>query len=314
PRPLRADEGRRLSPPAPAPPPILNPRTLGWLSAAGVVCVWSGWVVVSRLGVVQTLSIYDMVMLRVAVATFAVSPFIWRFWPRQLKLWQVALLSCGQGAPYLVLAFGGLQFAPANHAGIMMNGTLPVFAAVLGWVWLRDRPDGWRVAGMAVILGGCVLIGRDEASVGVGPDAWIGHLMFLGAALFVAINLIATKAWQLTAMQAMVCIPTLNLVWYGPAYWAFAPKALAEAPWSEIILQGAYQGLGPSLLGVVMFTTAIRAIGTQPTAAMMALVPGTAAVLAIPVLGEWPSGLAWAGLALTTGGILLSAGWRPGRR
>ena len=36
----------------------------GWLAAFGVLLIWSGWVVISRLGVVQTLTIYDMVALR----------------------------------------------------------------------------------------------------------------------------------------------------------------------------------------------------------------------------------------------------------
>jgi drug/metabolite transporter (DMT)-like permease len=287
---------------------------IGWLAAFGVVVIWSGWVVVSRLGVVQTLTIYDMVALRFAVASVAVAPFVWRYWPRKLRWWQVAVISCGQGAPYLLLAFGGLQLAPASHAGIMMNGTLPVFAAGIGWVWLKDRPDRWRIAGMAVILTGCGLIGWDQDSVGVAPDAWIGHLMFLASALFVAVNLIGTKAWQLTAMQAMVCIPTVNLLWFGPLYLAFLPKAVNAAPWSEILLQGAYQGFGPSLLAVLFFTTAIRSIGTSPTAAMMAMVPGMATLIAIPVLGEWPSAQAWAGLILATGGILLAAGWRPIKR
>jgi len=83
------------------------------------------------------------------------------------------------------------------------------------------------------------------------------------------------------------------------------------APWSEIVLQGAYQGLGPSVLAVLLFTTAVRTIGPSATAAMMAMVPGMVALVAIPVLGEWPSLLAWAGLFLATGGILLAAGWRP---
>jgi drug/metabolite transporter (DMT)-like permease len=287
---------------------------IGWLAAFGVVVIWSGWVVVSRLGVVQTLTIYDMVALRFAVASVAVAPFVWRYWPRKLRWWQVAVISCGQGAPYLLLAFGGLQLAPASHAGIMMNGTLPVFAAGLGWVWLKDRPDHWRIAGMAVILTGCGLIGWDQDSVGVAPDAWIGHLMFMASALFVAVNLIGTKAWQLTAIQAMVCIPTVNLLWFGPLYLAFLPKAVNAAPWSEILLQGAYQGFGPSLLAVLFFTTAIRSIGPSPTAAMMAMVPGMAALIAIPVLGEWPSAIAWTGLIIATGGILLAAGWRPVKR
>jgi len=291
-----------------------EPRPLiGWLAAFGVVVLWSGWVVVSRLGVVQTLTIYDMAALRFLVAAVAVAPFLMRHWPRQLIWWQVALFSFGQGVPYVLLAFGGMRFAPASHAGIMMNGTLPILAAVLGWLWLKEVPDRWRITGMAVILVGCALIGWDRESVGVGPDAWIGHLMFIAAVSLVAVNLIGTKVWGLTAMQAMVCIPTVNFVWFLPLYLAFLPKGMATAAWSEILLQGAYQGLGPSILGVVCFTTAIRTIGTAPTAAMMALVPGMAALIAIPVLGEWPSGLAWTGLVLATAGILLSAGRKPAK-
>jgi len=286
----------------------------GWLAAAGVVFIWSGWVVVSRLGVVQTLTIHDMVMLRFVVASVAVAPFVWRFWPRHLRWWQVLLISFGQGAPYLLLTFAGLQFAPASHAGTMINGTLPVFAAILGWVWLKDRPGRWRVAGMSVILVGCVLIGWDRGTVGTAPDVWIGHLMFVLASVFVAINMVGTKVWQLTPMQAIVSIPTINLFWFGPLYLAFLPKAIDAAPWSEIVLQGAYQGLGPSVVAALLFTAAIRSIGPTSTAAMMAMVPGMVALLAIPVLGEWPSALAWAGLLLASGGILLAAGWRPGRR
>ena len=294
--------------------PDVSRPLLGWLAAFGVVIIWSGWVVVSRFGVTQTLTIYDMVALRFVVATLAVAPFVWRYWPRQLRWWQIALISCGQGVPYLLLAFGGFQFAPASHAGIMMNGTLPVLAAVLGWIWLKDRPDRWKVFGMAVILIGCGLIGWDRDSVGVAPDAWIGHLLFVGSALFIAINMIGTRAWQLTPMQAMVCIPTVNLAWFGPLYLAALPKSVEAAPWSEIILQGAYQGLGPSVAAVLLFTTAVRTIGSSATAATMAMVPGVAALIAIPVLDEWPSLFAWAGLLLATGGIILAAGWRPVRR
>ncbi|MEM9472347.1 MAG: EamA family transporter, partial [Pseudomonadota bacterium] len=62
----------------------LSRPLIGWFAAFGVVFIWSGWVVVSRLGVVQTLTIYDMVTLRFVVATIAVAPFAWRYWPRQL--------------------------------------------------------------------------------------------------------------------------------------------------------------------------------------------------------------------------------------
>jgi len=286
---------------------------VGWLAAFTVLFVWSGWVVVSRLGVAQTLTIYDMAALRFAVASVAVAPVVWRFWPRGLGAWKIAVLSCGPGVPYVLLAFFGMEFAPASHAGILMNGTLPVLAALIGWWWLKEAPTRWKVAGMAIILCGSVLIAWDRSSGGVGPDVWIGHLSFVASAALLAAYMVAAKAWHLTPMQALALIPVANLLWYGPIYLLFLPKAIDRAAWSEILLQGLYQGLGPAIVGVLCFTIAIRAIGATATAAVMAGVPGAAAILAIPIIGEWPSPLAWAGLGLATAGILLTAGWTPRR-
>lgn len=288
------------------------PNLAGWSAAFGVLFVWSGWVVVSRLGVINTLTVHDMAALRFAVASLAVAPLVWRFWPRQLAWWKIGLLGCGPGVPYVLFAFTGMQYAPASHAGILINGTLPIFVAVVAWAWLRERATSWQAAGMAVILGGCLMIGWDRATAGAGETAWIGHLLFLGSAATLGAYMVATRAWGITAMQALVAVPIANLVWFGPLYLFFLPKAIDRAGWDEILLQGLYQGLGPSLLGVVLFTAALRAIGSMRTAAVMAGVPAVAALLAIPVLGEWPSPQAWLGLALTTGGILLTAGWRPG--
>jgi drug/metabolite transporter (DMT)-like permease len=64
------------------------------------------------------------------------------------------------------------------------------------------------------------------------------------------------------------------------------------------------------VLAVLLFTTAVRTIGPSPTAAMMALVPGMASLLAIPVLGETPSLLAVTGLVIVSAGIALAAGMR----
>ncbi|MAH83200.1 MAG: hypothetical protein CBB68_02405 [Rhodospirillaceae bacterium TMED8] len=285
---------------------LVQCRLTGWLCAVGVVVVWSGWLVVSRLGVVQNLTIYDLMMLRFSFALGAVTPLLWRYWPRHLKWWQIALFSVGQGVPYLGLAFGGFQFAPASHAGVMMNGTLPIIVALIGWVWLKEKPILSQIFGMVIILLGCGLIALDRGVRGVEHDVWIGHLMFIGASSFVAFNLVFTKVWNLTALQAVVLMPSVNLAWFGPIYLAVLPSALREAQWQEIVLQGIYQGFGPSFVGVFLFTTAIRVIGTASTAAVMALVPAMAALIAIPVLNEWPSSFVWVGIAVVTAGIVLA--------
>jgi drug/metabolite transporter (DMT)-like permease len=213
------------------------------------VLIWSGWVVISRLGVFQTLNSYDIMALRFGVASVAVAPFVWRFWPRQLKWWQLAFIACGQGIPYLLFAFGGFQFAPAAHAGIIMNGFLPVLAAMIGWVWLKEAPGSWRAVGIAIIVAGCVLTSWDTASAGVGPDAWKGHLLFVAAACMVAAYMVATKAWELRPRQAMVCIPVINLVAFMPVYALLLPKGIYRADWSENADAGPVSGAGTECAG-----------------------------------------------------------------
>jgi drug/metabolite transporter (DMT)-like permease len=190
-----------------------------------------------------------MATLRFLVATVVVSPIIWRYWPRGLAWWKIVVLSCGPGVPYVLFAFLGMKFAPASHAGILMNGTLPILAALIGWSWLKDAPTRWKAFGMGIILCGSLLIGWDRTSVGVGPEAWIGHLCFLASAGLMAAYMAAAKVWRLAPMQALASIPLVNLAWFGPVYLIFLPKAIDRAEWSEILFQGLYQGLGPGILG-----------------------------------------------------------------
>ena len=276
-----------------------------------MLLLWSAWVVISRLGVVQSLTIYDIAAARFLVTSVAVLPLLVRYWPRDLALWKIACLSAGPGVPYALLAFAGMQFAPASHAGILINGTMPIFAALIGWIWLKSHPGLWKASGMAVILSGCALIGWSSGADDVADNAWIGHLLLAGAALAFAGYLTATKAWGVDPMQALVSIPLVNLAWFGPVYLWLLPKEIGTAPMSEILTQGLFQGLGPGILGVLCFTTAVRTIGPIPTATVLAGAPALAALIAIPVLDEWPDATVGAGIALATAGILLAAGWTP---
>lgn len=264
--------------------------------------------VISRYGVTQSLTIYDIAALRFFVAIVAVSPFLLKFWPRQIAAWKLVILSVCPGVPFLLIAFAGMQFAPASHAGILLNGTLPVFAAGIAWICLRQAPDRSKMIGMGVILVGCLLIGWDNGTGGLGPDAWIGHLLFILASLLLAAYMVITKLWNVAPMQALVVVPTLNALVYIPIYLAFLPKNVVNAPLFEILLQGLYQGIGPSVIGILSFTYAVKVLGSTRTAAIMAGVPALVALLAIPVLGEWPSLLVWIGLTVTTAGILMAAG------
>ena len=83
---------------------------------------------------------------------------------------------------------------------------------------------------------------------------------------------------------------------------------LVVAPRFEILLQGAYQGLVPSVLGISCLNIAVRHLGANTTSVYLSAVPVVAALGAIPILKEMPGLPAWIGMITVTVGILLALG------
>jgi len=52
----------------------------------------------------------------------------------------------------------------------------------------------------------------------------------------------------------------------------------------------------------------VAILGATAGAAFVALTPATTALLAIPVLGEWPSGVDWIAIGVISAGVYLLGG------
>ncbi len=111
----------------------------------------------------------------------------------------------------LWLVLGGLLFgleislwAVALNLTTITNATLlvnltPVFAALFGWLWLKERLSPAILAGGAVALAGAVTLALARAQTGSGPaDApehgWLGNSLSLLGALFYAGYLMIVRA------------------------------------------------------------------------------------------------------------------------
>ena len=125
---------------------------------AGVACglaaalIWGAWPVVSRLGVQQTLTPYDITALRFGVAGLILLPIVWRRGAAGLGWARAAVLACAAGIPYALTMMVGLSIAPAGHAGVITPSAMLVCSTLGGWLVLGDRPTPTRLAGLAVIL------------------------------------------------------------------------------------------------------------------------------------------------------------------
>lgn len=278
---------------------------LGLAAAIGVIFVWSGFFVFSRMGVATALTPFDLSALRFIVAGAIMAPFTLRWWPRHLD-WRVtaALAATGPGAIYSLIMYFGLQNAPAAYAGTFANGSLPIFTMALAAVVAKDMPGPRRIVAVAIIVAGGGLVGWRGLNAG-GEDVAQGLALFLAASAILSAYIFLLGRWSVSPRQALAVVTLPSALVFLPLWWVALPSGLAQAATGDILFQAAFQGLGPGVLAVVLFTLAALHLGATATAGFSAAVPAGATMLAIPVLGEVPTPLEWGGVALVTAGLAL---------
>lgn len=278
---------------------------IGIASAVAVFFIWSSFFVVSRKGVTSPLTPYDLAALRFMVAGFVTLPFVYWWWPRGLAWWQTPLLIvCGPGSIYTMILYYGLQNAPAAYAGVFANGSIPIATMLLAAVIAKDYPGPWRMLGVAILYLGGTMVGLRGLGAG-GGDVVQAIVMFVASSLLVSTYIYSISRWGLTPWNALAIVNVPNLILFLPIWYFFLPSGIDQASVEEIGLQLAFQGLGPGFFALIFFTLAATHLGASATSGFSAAVPAGVAVLAIPVLGEAPTALEWAGIALVTVGLAI---------
>jgi drug/metabolite transporter (DMT)-like permease len=102
---------------------------------------------------------------------------------------------------------------------------------------------------------------------------------------------------------------------YLPIYASTAGTSVFKAPLIDIALQAIVQGLLTAIVALLFYGRMVSILGATGGAGFVALTPVTTALMAIPVLGEWPSPMDWAAIALISMGVYaVSGGPLPTRR
>jgi len=69
--------------------------------------------------------------------------------------------------PFVCFTYALLSITTGLSA--ILNATVPLFGALIAWLWLKDRPNGSRIVGLAVGFLGVAMLAWDKASF--TPDA-----------------------------------------------------------------------------------------------------------------------------------------------
>lgn len=285
----------------------------GYLAALGTVAIWSGFMVISRLGGKSALTGWDIAALRLSFGSLFLLPVslslpkeIWR----DFKLWILAMLG---GVGFLVLIYSALKLAPAAHGGILSPGTQPFIVTMAAFFILGTRPERARVIGLIPIaLGVLCVAGPNFFGHSIDTDILIGDALLLLASVTWAVYSIYAKKWAYHPWLLTRFLCLASALVYLPLYILFAPKGLAEASWSMILLQGLYQGIGPTILAMLFFLHAVERLGAERTGVIIGLVPIIASLAAVPILNEPLTLPLIIGMILVTAGTYFAA--RPPRQ
>jgi drug/metabolite transporter (DMT)-like permease len=185
-------------------------------------------------------------------------------------------------------------------ASTVLVSTQPVWSAVLARFFLGERLARAAAVGIAVALGGAVMISGFDFRL--STRAFVGDMMALTGAMAVAAHRIVAlgprrrlSLLPFVAVVYGVCSVVLFVVVLvtGTPLTGFAPEA-----W----LMMALLALGPQLIGHTMFNFLLRDI--DPTVIAVAIMgePVGASILAVLLFGELPP------LGAVLGGVLLLAG------
>ncbi len=260
--------------------------------------------------------------LRVLIAAALLLPLmLWRGLGPQLRAQAAPILVVGglnSALPFLCFAFA-LQYITTGLSAIL-NATVPLFGALVAWAWLKDRPSGARMLGLAIGFVGVALLAGDKASFrsdASGMSSGWAVLACLLATTCYGLAASFTKL-RLTGLPSLVTAAGSQLsatLWLALPTWWFWPAQMPGATaWWAIVVSGALC----TGLAYVLYFRLLEGIGPSRALTVTFLIPVFALVYGMAFLGEEVT--AWmilcglvilAGTALASGLLRLPTAARP---
>jgi drug/metabolite transporter (DMT)-like permease len=273
--------------------------------------IWGSSFLFTRLVVVEFGAV-PTAAARIAIAAAFLIPLLWArgLAPTLRQHWKpiFAIGVFNSGLPFLCFAFALLSITTGLSA--ILNATVPLFGAVVAWIWLKDRPTVSRMAGLVIGFAGIALLAWDKASFkpdasGIAPG-W-AVLACLLATICYALAANAAKRY-LTGLPALVTATgsmlgaTSALVL--PAVWFWPGRMPSVQAWLSLLV------LGVVCTGIayVLYFRLIERAGPARAVAVTFLVPVFAVLYGAVFLDEAVTGWMLICGAVILCGTALSAG------
>jgi drug/metabolite transporter (DMT)-like permease len=268
--------------------------------------LWASSYVAAKIGLIDATP-FVLVGARLAIAagTAALLMMVMgRTWPSR-KAWPMLLLGGallhGLGLSMTHAALVAVDATPTA----LVHAFHPILTAALGTVLLGEHFASWQWLGVALGFVGVVL--------GVPLSLGTGNLALLALSLFgLTSGTLLLKGFcadvppfESTAVQLIggALVTILLMLLFETPHWRWTAHFAAALAWNTLAM---------SIFGMAIYNLMLDRHGAGRASSGFFVVPGASALMAFLLLNEHLSGMALAGLAASTIGVVL-VWWRPSR-
>ena len=214
----------------------------------------------------------------------------------------------------------GVSMTSAVSAGVIL-AAIPAVVALMSWVFLRERIGARTWTAVACAATGIALLaagdhaGSSSATAGQGPAvSWLGNLLVFGAVVCEAAYAVIGK--KLTGTLGPKRIASIINLWgfalvtpFGIySAWSFDFASVTPGIWLLLL----FYSLAASIGSVWLWMTGLKAVPASRAGVFTALLPISAALVGVLVLGERLAGVQLLAFAIALAGVLLAT--LPARR
>jgi len=282
-----------------------------------LAAIWDSSFLFTRLGATE-FGALPTAGLRVTIAALFLLPLLLARgqWPALRAHWKKIFFlgMLNSGLPFALYAYALLSISTGLSS--LLNATVPLFGALVAWLWLKDRPHGIKVAGLLIGFAGVAMLASGKASF--KPDAsgvvtgW-AVLACLGACL--CYGLAASFTRRYLSGQPSLVIATGSQLGASvglalPTLWLWPSQVPSTTAWLALL------AVGVLCTGVayVLYFRLIAKMGAASSLTVTFLIPVFAVIYGVIFLGETVSGWMLLCGAIILLGTALSAGLLTHRR
>jgi drug/metabolite transporter (DMT)-like permease len=254
-----------------------------------LAAIWGASFLFTRLGT-EEFGPLPTAGLRVSIAALFLLPLLLARgqWSALAQHWKKIFFlgMLNSGIPFACYAFALLSISTGLSS--LLNATVPLFGALVAWIWLKDRPHGLKIIGLLVGFVGVAMLAWGKASFKPNASGLVtgwAVLACLLACLCYGLAASFTKRF-LSGVPSLVIATgsqmgaTIGLAL--PTLWLWPSHAPSSTAWLALLAVG----ILCTGIAYVLYFRLVENIGPAGSLTVTFVIPVFAVIYGVIFLGE----------------------------